>query len=51
MYDKKSGLVSIKKAYELIVSDFLHHPLEKYSLKGLEIQYPIETQVLYLAGL
>ena len=28
MYDKKSGLVLAKRAYDLIVSDFLPHPPE-----------------------
>ena len=32
MYDKRYGLVLAKIAYELIVSDFLPHPLENIIL-------------------
>ena len=40
MYDKKSGLVSEKKSYELIVSDFFPHPLENIILMVWKFNIP-----------
>ena len=40
MYDKKSSLVSAKRAYELIVSDYLPHPPKNILLKVWNFNIP-----------
>ena len=50
MYDKKSGPVLAKKSIWTHCVWYFATSSRKYSLKGLEIQYPPEIQVLYLVG-